>query len=78
MPAGNLNKKPQFKEEDYIFLYTKSRRALAKRAAHFCSGVPYENIQRITYFTKKQNAAESVIEEILNRIDLPTENWSGR
>ncbi len=23
-------------------------------------------------------AAESVIEEILNRIDLPTENWSGR
>jgi hypothetical protein len=55
MPAGNLNKKPQFKEEDYIFLYTKSRRALAKRAAHFCSGVPYENIQRITYFTKKQN-----------------------
>ena len=23
-------------------------------------------------------AAESVIEEILNRIGLPTENWSGR
>ena len=23
-------------------------------------------------------AAESVIEEILNRIELPTENWSGR